>query len=219
LRILATSDFHGSQEASQKAANKAKSIQADVIVVCGDITHFGSVKDAQKVLEPLIALGTPLLYVPGNCDSPQLANAQISGAIGLHGKCHSQGNVSFVGLGGAPVSEFYSSFEMTEEKIMNTLTQGVKQCQMDRWLVVVSHSAPKDTLVDLAFSNIHAGSISLRRFVEEKRPHVVFCGHIHEARGIDRLGDTLLVNLGPVRHGKCAIADINQEIEARLDSL
>jgi len=219
MKLLVTSDFHGSLEASQKTVLKVKNVGADVVVICGDITHFGSVKDAEKIMEPLIALGLPLLYVPGNCDSPQLAEAQIKGATCLHGRCQIQENVSFLGLGGAPTSQFYSLFEMTETEIMKTLSQGVKSCPQNKWFVIVSHSAPRDTRVDLTFSNVHAGSINLRRFIEERKPHMIFCGHIHEARGIDHIGETLLVNPGPVRHGNCAIANLNDRIEVKMDSL
>jgi len=219
LKILALSDFHGSLEASQRAASKAKDVRADVVVICGDITHFGSVKDAQKILEPLIRLAIPVFYVPGNCDLPQLAEVEINGSMCIHSRCQTHGDVSYLGIGGAPVSSFYSLFEMSETEIMNKLNLGEKQCQQNKWFVVVSHFPPLNTRVDLSFSNVHAGSVSLRRFIEQKKPHVVFCGHIHEARGIDHLGETLLVNPGAVRHGNCATVNFNDKLEVKLDSL
>ncbi|MDH5494886.1 MAG: metallophosphoesterase [Candidatus Bathyarchaeota archaeon] len=42
MRILATTDFHGNAEAFRKTTLKAKLYHVDVVVVCGDITHFGS---------------------------------------------------------------------------------------------------------------------------------------------------------------------------------
>lgn len=219
LKILATSDFHGSTEAATRTALKAQKIQANCIVVGGDITHFGSVRNAEEILKPLIALGLPVLYVLGNCDPAQLADAQITGAVNLHGKCQRLDDVSFIGLGGAPASPYYSWFELSETQIMNILERSADLCPMNPWFVVVSHAPPKDTTVDLAFSRVHAGSTSLRAFVEQRKPSVVFCGHIHEARGVDRLGDTFVVNPGPVRHGKCAIVDLQDSIEIKLDSL
>jgi len=219
MKLLVTSDFHGSLEASHRTAQKAKNFRAETIAICGDVTHFGSVKDAQRVLAPLIALELPLFYVPGNCDPPQLAEAQIKGAICLHEKCQIQGGVFFLGLGGSPISPFYSLFEMSEKAIMDSLSQSERQCHNSKWFVIVSHPPPINTSVDLAFSNVHAGSISLRRFIERKKPHIVFCGHIHEAKGTDHIGETIIVNPGPVRHGNCAIANINDKIEVKLDSL
>ncbi len=219
MRLLVTSDFHGSIEAAHRTSAKAKQLEVDAVAICGDITHFGSVGEAQKILAALIALELPILYVPGNCDPSQLVEALIAGAINLHGKCHKLTNVSFIGLGGAPTSPYYSWFELSETQIMNTLKQSAGRCPQSLWSVVVSHSPPIDTSVDLAFSGIHAGSVSLRAFIEERKPNAVFCGHIHEARGIDQIGDTLIVNPGSVRHGKCAVADINEKIEVKLDSL
>ena len=219
MRLLVTSDFHGSVEAAHKTSAKAKRLEVDALAICGDITHFGSIRDAQKILESLIALELPVLYVPGNCDPTQLVEASIAGAVNLHGRCQRLNEVSFIGLGGAPISPYYSWFELSETQIMTTLKQSADTCPQSPWSVVVSHSPPIDTSVDLTFSGIHAGSVSLRVFIEERKPNAVFCGHIHEAKGIDRIGDTLIVNPGPVRHGKCAVADIGEKIEVRLDSL
>ncbi len=219
MRLLVVSDFHGSIEAAHKTAAKAKKTEADAIIVCGDITHFGSVEDAEKILAPLTALGLPVLFVAGNCDPSQLAEAQIKGAVNLHEQCHGLGTVSFLGLGAAPSSRFYSWFEMSETKILNALMQTADRCSEGKSLVVVSHTPPKGTKVDRAFSAIHAGSASLRTFVEERKPSIVFCGHIHEAKGVDRIGDTIIVNPGPVRHGNCAIANLGDEIEVRLESV
>ena len=219
MRILVVSDFHGSVEVSERTAEKAKAIEATCIVICGDLTHFGSVADAQKISEPLVSQGLPVLYVPGNCDPAQLADTKINGTVNLHGQCHQLGNISFIGIGGAPASSFYSWYELSETQIMNILEQSADHCSTDRLLVVVSHAPPKDTLVDLAFSKVHAGSVSLRAFIEERKPSIVFCGHIHEARGIDHMGNTIIVNPGPVRHGNCAIADLDSKIEVKLDSI
>jgi Icc-related predicted phosphoesterase len=219
LKVFVTSDFHGSLDASKATVTKAKKIQPDVIVILGDITHFGSIKDAQKMMTPLIDLGLPLLYVPGNCDPIELTKAEINGAICLHGKCHSEGDASFLGIGGAPKSSFYSWFEMSEAEIMDVLSQGAKQCQQNRWFVIVSHAPPKNTKADTSYIRTHAGSTSLRAFVEEKKPNIVFCGHIHEAKGIDHIDETIIVNPGPVRHGNCAVAQLDDKIEVKLDSL
>ena len=219
LRILAASDFHGSIEASEKTARRARSASVDVLIVCGDITHFGSGKDAERILTPLIELKLPILYVLGNCDPAQLAEAQIRGAINLHGHCHSINDVSFVGIGGSPASPFYSWFELSEKQIANMLDLAVEHCSTNKWNVVVSHSPPRDTSVDQAFSKVHAGSIGLREFIVKRKPSIVFCGHIHEARGIDHIGDTIVVNPGPVRHGYCAVAELDSKIEVSLDSV
>lgn len=220
MRILAIADFHGSLEASKRAAFKAKNIDADVIVICGDITHFGSIEDAEKVLSPLTALQLPVLYVPGNCDSPSLIEKEIKDVQCIHGKCQAIGNLSFIGAGSIPINRVHPSpLEISEEEIFAALTQGLRQCGSQRSVIVVAHSPPVNTKLDIAHFGGHVGSPSLRHFIEQNQPLMVFCGHIHESRGIDYIGDTVVANTGPARHGYCAIADFDEKVEVQLDHL
>ena len=220
MKILAVTDFHGSLEASKRTALKAKNIDADVVVVCGDVTHFGSIEDAEKVLSPLAALKLPVLYVSGNCDPPSLIEREIRGVQCVHGKCQAIGNLSFLGAGSVPVDRVNPSpLEVSEEEILAALTQGLRQCASSRSVVVVAHSPPLNTKLDIAHFGGHVGSPGLRHFIEENQPSVVFCGHIHEARGIDNIGDTVVANTGPARHGYCAIASFDKKVEVQLDHL
>lgn len=213
------SDFHGSMKAFREAASKAEDVQADVVVVCGDITHFGSVQEARDLLSPLVNLRLPVLFVPGNCDPPSLFGVDIEGARCIHGLCEIYGDMTFLGVGGGLISPFQTPFEMTEEEIMDVLTRGFRQAPSGRWLILVSHNPPKDTKIDRLHTGRHIGSLSVRRFIEEKRPSIAFCGHVHEAKGIDQVGETILVNPGPAKHGHCALADFNGKIEVELDYL
>jgi len=218
--MLATADFHGSLEASKRAALKVKNIEADVVIVCGDITQFGSIKDAEKVLSPLTALKLPLLYVPGNCDPPSLLEAKIEGANCIHRKCEAYGSLSFLGAGSVPIDRVHPSpFEISDEEILDALNEGLIQCTPRQSLIVVAHSPPINTKLDVAYIGGHVGSLSLRTFIEQKQPSVVLCGHIHEARGIEYIGDTLVANIGPARHGYCAIAGFDGKVEVQLDHL
>jgi hypothetical protein len=63
------------------------------------------------------------------------------------------------------------------------------------------------------------GSYSVREFVKRVKPKLVLCGHIHEAVGVDKIGDAMVVNPGPVRQGQCALIDFDEKIEIDLDSL
>jgi Icc-related predicted phosphoesterase len=219
MKILAVSDFHGSVKVSERVVLKAKDIHADVVVVCGDITHFGSPEDAEKVLSPLTALKLPILYVPGNCDPHSLLDAKIEGANCIHGKCEVYGGVSFIGAASLPLDRINPSpWEISEDEILDALNEGSKHCTNRQRLVVVAHSPPLNTKLDLAYAG-HVGSSGLRLFIKQKQPSVVFCGHIHEARGIDYIGDTVIANTGPVRHEHCAVAVFNEKVEVQLGSL
>jgi len=219
LRVLAVSDFHGSFEASRQVSFKAKNPKIDVVVISGDITHFGSVQNARELLLPLVKLQLPVFFVPGNCDPPTLAEINLKNVRCIHGSCETYDNVMFAGVGGGPLSPFNTPFEMTEDEITKVLNQGLKQCQPKPWLILVSHTPPKNTKLDAAFSGEHVGSSSVKQYIEDKQPSIVFCGHIHEARGIDSIGNTVIVNPGSARHSQCAVANLNEEIEVHLDHL
>jgi len=216
---LVTSDFHGEARAFRECTSKAEELRAEVVVACGDLTHFGTVQRAKDLLTPLLELRLPLFFVPGNCDPPALIGVSMEGAHCIHGTFEAYGDAVFMGAGGGLLSPFHTPFEMTEEELMEVLDRSLKHVPKKRWLVLVSHHPPINTDVDVTSGGKHIGSLSVRRFIEEKEPAVVFCGHVHEARGVDRIGETLLLNPGPARHGYCALADFNENIEVKLDRL
>lgn len=213
------SDFHGNKEAFRRAAFKAERVHVDVVVISGDITDFGSVRNARELLSPLVKLELPVFFVPGNCDPPSLAEVNLENARCIHGSCERYDNLTFAGVGGGPLSPFNTPFEMTEDEIMKVLNQSFNQCRFKLRHVLISHTPPKNTKLDTAFSGEHVGSLSVRQYIERRQPFLVFCGHIHEARGIDNIGNTVVVNPGPARHNQCAIVNVDEEIEVKLDRL
>ena len=216
VRALILSDFHGHSEAFSKAASEAKRLKVELIAVCGDITNFGHVKQARSLLTPLTNLNLPILYVPGNCDLSSFFEEKIDKTKNLHAQCVTIKNYTFIGVGGAPKSPLNTPLEFPEKWIKNSLNKGYKMCTSPKKLIIISHTPPKNTKIDLAQMNKHIGSQSVRLFVEEKKPLAVFCGHVHEAPGIDWIGETLVTNPGPAKKGNYAIAEINDTIEVKL---
>lgn len=214
-----TTDYHGNAEAFRKTVFKARENHVNVVVVCGDITHFGSLQQAKELLSLLEDLQLPVLFVPGNCDPLALTEANIGKVESIHGKCKQIGKINFLGVGASSPSPFDTPFELTETEIANIIEQGFDACQTENGAILVSHSPPKNTVVDVAFTGEHVGSISVRDFIEKTNPELVLCGHIHEATGVDRINDTIIVNPGPARHGKCALIDFDKSINVRLDQL
>ena len=63
-------------------------------------------------------------------------------------------------------------------------------------------------LYEVITGGAHAGSPSIRAFLEAERPLLAVSGHIHEGRAVDSLGETTLVNPGPLCDGYYAVAEI-----------
>ncbi|HAR94714.1 MAG TPA: metallophosphoesterase [Deltaproteobacteria bacterium] len=67
--------------------------------------------------------------------------------------------------------------------------------------IYVMHTPPLGTKLDVLRSGRHAGSRSVRHFIEERRPPLTLHGHVHESHNmtkefIDRIGSTICVNAG-----------------------
>ena len=44
----------------------------------------------------------------------------------------------------------------------------------------------------------------------ETKPLALVCGHIHEGRAIDKIGETVVVNPGPLAEGNYAILEVEK---------
>jgi Icc-related predicted phosphoesterase len=212
LKIIVIADVHSSREAYEKTVQKAKEVQADAICVCGDLTHFGTVKETEEYLSILVQSRTQVFFVPGNLDPPDIVNAKTKGATCIHATCRNVKDYSFIGLGA-----LHRAFEVPEDKIMQWLHKGSSECSQKVHTIIVSHVPPRDTKVDVAFIGGHAGSRNFSRFIMETQPVAVLCGHIHEGRGIDHIGNTVIVNPGAARRGYYAFVKLDGNVDVELN--
>jgi Icc-related predicted phosphoesterase len=191
VRILAFSDLH--RDLEQGAQLVEMSAEADVVIGAGD---FASVHEGlEETIGALAAIEAPTVLVPGNnetVDALRAAAAGWSAATVLHGEGTEIEGVAFFGLGaGIPVTPWDWSFDLDDEAAAEMLAA----CPADA--VLVLHSPPRDHC-DSAGDGSHFGSPALLRAIEEKRPRLAVCGHIHESWGCESsVGSTPVRNLGP----------------------
>ncbi|MEM2095670.1 MAG: metallophosphoesterase [Candidatus Caldarchaeum sp.] len=216
MRLLQISDVHGSLEAVSRAV--ARSHGCDAVMVVGDITHFGGVPQAEPLLQKLADSGLKVYFVAGNCDHPALLTWEPSNPniVNLHLRTEKFEGMELVGLGGGNLSPFNTLIEFNEDEFSSMLS-GLK-LSTERF-ILVSHTPPYGADADVARGR-HLGSTAVRKFVEEKKPVAVCCGHIHEARSVSFIGRTVVVNAGPARDGFCAYLNISgPEVSAELQRL
>jgi Icc-related predicted phosphoesterase len=191
VKILAFSDLHCDLE--QAARLLEMSAGADVVVGAGD---FASMHEGlEETIGVLAAIETPTVLVPGNNETVDAllgAAAGWSAATVLHGEGTTIDGIEFYGLGaGIPVTPWDWSFDLDDDAAAKLLTA----CPDDA--VLVLHSPPKDHC-DSAGGGGNFGSSVLLRAIEEKRPRLAVCGHIHESWGCEsKIGPTPIRNLGP----------------------
>ncbi len=192
MNIIAITDIHGSLNMSSAVAALRN---ADLILIAGDITHFGNREDANTVLEGILHVNSTVLAVPGNCDQMSVNQVLTERNINLHGETRIIDDCAFYGLGGSNRSPFNTPQEYGESEIEAILGRFEKQDA--RYHILVSHPPPEKTKLDRTVLGKHVGSKSVRSFIEKFEPHLVLCGHIHEARGVDKIYNTAIINPGP----------------------
>jgi Icc-related predicted phosphoesterase len=191
VKILAFSDLH--RDLAQGARLVEMSVDADVVIGAGD---FASVHERLvETIGALAAITTPTVLVPGNnetVDALREAASDWSAATVLHGEGTTIDGVEFYGLGGGiPVTPWDWSFDLDDTaagSMMGDCPEGA---------VLVLHSPPRGHC-DTNGSGDHLGSPALLEAIEEKRPRIAVCGHIHESWGCEsEIGETMVRNLGP----------------------
>ncbi|WP_099210583.1 metallophosphoesterase [Thermococcus henrietii] len=213
MRLVAITDLHGNVKMSRKLAGLIAGERPDILLIAGDITHFSGAETARKVLQPLIETGVPILSVHGNCDGRDVPELLDELGIWIHDRRRELNGVGFVGVGGSNITPFNTIWELSEGEIREILLRNYHPGD-----VILSHVPPKDTKADRVHSGLHVGSSALREFIEEKQPPLVITGHIHEARSVDRVGETVIVNPGPLFRGYYTVVEF-EEGEKRVKNV
>ncbi|MDI9619002.1 metallophosphoesterase [Methanothermobacter sp.] len=210
MKILAVSDLHGSN--IPELHKFIEDNRVDLIVVAGDITHFGPVELVEELLNDLASHNIPVIAVPGNCD-PHGAVAKIenSKAVNIHGRSINIKNISICGLGGSNPTPFNTPLELEEDEIKAELNDLMKNPGEGDLLILVTHAPPHGTSLDRIPSGDNVGSRGVRDAIERHRPSLHICGHIHESPGVDYIGETIVVNPGQLSDGRAALIEIEED--------
>jgi len=215
VKIFGFADFHGNIESARRASHLVSLERPGLVVVAGDLANR-DMRLAEQILEELSKSVQKVFFVPGNMDEPSLANwRDTERIVCLHSKAIAHDQVLFVGLGGSVTSLFRTPFEFVEAEASQVLAQ-VAQPRPSQDVVLVSHCPPKGTKLDLAGGTRHVGSEAVRSFIEERKPMLVICGHIHEARGVDWVGQVPVVNVGAAAHGGYASISLDRPVKIEL---
>jgi len=187
----------------------------DAILLAGDVTHFGTPDEAETLVQLARRFCPVVFAVAGNCDSQKIDRRLAELDVSLMGIAAVHGGVGFFGVSAMPPWAG-GMYELTEERMATALRSGRDQVEdVDRH-VVLSHTPPRGSAVDRTRSGKHVGSTAVRELIDQMQPALVVCGHIHEARGTDRIGETAVVNCGPAARGFYAVVDLDEEAKVRL---
>jgi uncharacterized protein len=189
-RALIFSDLHN----DTKALERLMDIDADYYFAAGDLVNWA--RGLDKMGEIMKKRGSNKTYVlPGNHESARDIEGLCDrfGFVNFHEQTMEIGGKHVAGLGYSSPTPFNTPGEYSEEEIAAKLSKfaGLKP------LVLICHCPPLNTALDRIKEGLHAGSQSVREFIEAQQPEYLFCGHIHEAEGVVvQMGSTRAQNVG-----------------------
>lgn len=180
--------------------------------------------------ERLAGTGIRLFMMLGNDDEPALQ--EVLAASPLHVDCEDIAvqlgdQIQMLSCGIANPTPWNSPREMPEDQLAGHLERLVADLDDPGRAVFNLHVPPKGTALDQApalddtlkpivrggsVEMTSAGSQAVRDLIERYQPLVALHGHIHESRGITKLGRTVCINPGSeygegVLHGALLVLD------------
>ena len=188
MKILAFVDMHGSFTKLKEVIRKSQ--KADILVCCGDISMFG--QNLDRIFSQLSKTQKPILVIPGNHETEEQIRQVCKKykLIYLHNGSYILNNYVFFGYGGGGFSQKTEALEKVINKFKKTLKKDDK-------IILITHAPPYKTTLDFLPHLGHVGSKSLRTFIEEIKPFLHICGHLHENDGSsDKINNSLILNPG-----------------------
>jgi Icc-related predicted phosphoesterase len=87
---------------------------------------------------------------------------------------------------------------MDEKTVFQTLKQSHDSLKDVKTKIMVTHTHPEGSVLGLG---VFPGSDGVKKAINEFKPDIHLCGHIHETEGIEeKIGKTRVINVG--RRGK-----------------
>jgi hypothetical protein len=212
--VIALSDIHGSLRFLNEQSPVAADLRsADMVVISGDITNFGSDAEVHHIISELKKYNPNVYAVAGNCDSAAVDDYLKSSSINLHCNCVERKGYALIGVGGEMACPRHTDSRSLEQNLAICSNHVYEQVPENAKVIFVSHYPPQNTAVDDVGGGQHAGSTAIREFVQQYQPLLAVTGHVHDAIGVDTLGKTTLVNPGSFKQGSYAVITISDKVE------
>jgi len=196
MKILAAGDIHGDTSLSEKLAEKAEQEKVDLVILCGDITF--SEKSTEGLIEPFVKKNKKILLIPGNHETIATADflADAYGATNLHGYSVKIKDIGIFGCGLANIGVS----QLSESEIFSLLKKGFNKIKDSKKKIMVTHVHPANSLMS-KLTKFFPGSTGVKRAIQELKPDLLLCSHVHEAENMEELiQNTKIINVG--RQGK-----------------
>jgi Icc-related predicted phosphoesterase len=207
MKLYAAADIHGSQYRLNIILNNIEKYSPDLVVICGDITQFGPGEVAKNFLNQ-IKVETIALH--GNIDTPGVIESITeSNAVNIDHKRIIKKGIPFVGIGGE------LTYKLSKILIKDNNSEKPLTDSIDKNTILVTHVPPYKTQ-DKVFFGHHSGNKELRQIIDEYKPRIVLCAHIHEDPGYTKLEESIVVNCSIGKRTEGAIIELNENIDVKI---
>jgi Icc-related predicted phosphoesterase len=163
--------------------------------------------------ERLAGTGTSAFVIPGNDDPWSIDEVLASGTsvVACDERIEMVGPHEMVSLGYSNRTPWETPRELDEEEIYARLRRLADQLEKPERAIFNVHVPPWESSLDTAFEvdedlryvtkggrphEIPTGSRAVRQILEETQPVLSLHGHIHESKGVTRIGRTVAINPG-----------------------
>lgn len=191
MKILALSDVHGDRTFIKEMAEKAVKEKVDLVLLAGDLAgHNGNL---DGMVGPFKEKGLEVGIINGNHEGQAEINslAEQYGVKNLHGYVWKKGDVGIFGCGYGDIG----IHQLPDEEFFNVLKKAHTALGTIKTKIMVTHVQPNDSVLGLKMPGW--GSKGVRKAVEEFKPDIHICGHIHETHGMEEIiGKTKVINVG-----------------------
>lgn len=184
MRILLLADLHGDKEVLDRL--RAVAQKYEMVVIAGDL-------GPDEYIRNLLSISENICWIPGNTERKDSCKATEKACI--HKKrIGLENGLNLVGFGFSGPTPFGTPGELSEDEIYAQMDE----LPIDTETILVTHTPPYGVLDDVG-EGVHAGSKSVKRIMEEKKPRVLACGHIHHLEGREKVGETTVVQIPEAR--------------------
>lgn len=189
LKILATSDLHSDLRTCVEIIEKARAEQVDCILIAGDLTNFGTVKEADLIFENL-ECEIPIFLTLGNHDGNCLKSKKLKSIKNITVLIDKTTTFKGIKIFGSPYSlKFKNWWYQTDEKDFK------KHLPKEPVDLLIMHQPPTGSFVETVFGEADLGSETLTEYLKTTTAKFCFVGHNHEAAGTETtIGNCKVIN-------------------------
>ncbi|RLI75505.1 metallophosphoesterase [Archaeoglobales archaeon] len=191
MKILVIADVH------DRLIEKPKG-EFDVVFILGDFTN---INDTSLVEHVLNLFDCKVFAIPGNVDTNDVVKVLEQRGVSLHLREEEFRGIKLVGFGGSNITPLHTPLEFDEVEI----EWSIAELKGD---VALFHTPPYGFFDSVNDKSV--GSMAIKNWMDENKPKIVFCAHVHEHQGVAKYKDTLIIKVGMAYNGDAAVVELNE---------